>query len=153
MVDTVVKKGRLTSKHVKNPVIAKVSLKNICLKLLKDKRVKAFLDAIADAEGGGYNIKFGGGKFTDYSTHPGASKGGKITAAGRYQINKGTWKELCLKLDLTYFSPATQDLMGVQLLRECKAIDCITSNSLDGALSHASRPWAALPQGPGLPNR
>lgn len=57
---------------------------------LKNVNVRAFLQAIADAEGGGYDFKYGAAKgkrtdpwrFTDYSTHPGPGYGGITTAAG-----------------------------------------------------------------------
>lgn len=57
---------------------------------LKNANVQAFLKAIADAERGGYDFKYGALKgrrndpwrFTDYSTHPGPGSGGVTTAAG-----------------------------------------------------------------------
>lgn len=57
---------------------------------LKNANVRAFLAAIGEAEGGGYDFKFGAVKgrknhpwrFTDFSTHPGPGTGGTTTAAG-----------------------------------------------------------------------
>lgn len=43
---------------------------------------------------------------------------------------------------------ATQDLMAVQLLRECGALQPLLSSDLDAALSGASWRWASLPQAP-----
>ena len=68
---------------------------------LTDRNIQAFLKAIADAEGGGYDFKYGACKgkrndpwcFSDYSTHPGPGFGGVTTAAGMYQINKVTWQD------------------------------------------------------------
>jgi muramidase (phage lysozyme) len=68
---------------------------------LTNANVQAFLKAIADAEGGGYDFKYGAVKgkrndpwrFTDTSTHPGAGSDGVTTAAGMYQINKATWQD------------------------------------------------------------
>lgn len=128
---------------------------------LSGKNVKAFLAAIGDAEGGDYNLKYGGVKgrkndkwsFTDYSTHPGAGADGKTTAAGKYQINKETWKEMGAKVGLTDFSAHTQDILAVEILRTIKVIDSIEAGKLDSALSVASYRWAALPQGNGLPGR
>jgi hypothetical protein len=53
--------------------------------LLADPNIHAFLKAIAEAEGGGYDFKYGAVKekrndpwrFTDFSTHPGAGIGGR----------------------------------------------------------------------------
>ena len=66
---------------------------------LAHSNVAAFLKAIAEAEGGGYDFKYGALKgrsndrwrFTDMSTHPGAGIDGKATAAGMYQITRPTW--------------------------------------------------------------
>ena len=130
-------------------------------KYLETVNVKAFLSAIATAEGGDYNLKYGGVKgkkndkwqFSDFSTHPGAGSDGKTTAAGMYQINKKTWQEMGGKMGLTDFSPATQDLLAVEILRILGAIDKIVAGDVDNALSSASRRWAALPQGPGKAGR
>jgi muramidase (phage lysozyme) len=69
--------------------------------LLADPNVSAFLKAIAAAEGGGYDFKYGAIKgkrndpwrFTDFSTHPGPGFGGRTTASGMYQITIDTWRE------------------------------------------------------------
>ncbi|WP_229425234.1 MULTISPECIES: hypothetical protein [unclassified Massilia] len=61
---------------------------------LADRNVAAFIKAIAVAEGGGYDFKYGAFKgkrndpwrFSDYSTHPGPGMGGRTTAAGMYQL-------------------------------------------------------------------
>jgi muramidase (phage lysozyme) len=129
--------------------------------LLADPNVSAFLKAIAEAEGGGYDFKYGAVKgkrndpwrFTDFSTHPGPGFGGQTTAAGMYQINVPTWRDHGGKMGLTDFSPKTQDLIAIELLRSVKVIDKIKSGDIAGAVGPASRKWAALPQGPGLGNR
>jgi len=128
---------------------------------LKNKNVKAFISSIAKAEGGDYDLKYGGvkgkkndpWKFSDYTTHPGAGSDGKTTAAGMYQINNGTWAEMGGKMGLSDFSPDTQDLLAVEILRTVGVIDKIVDGNIDPALSAASRRWAALPQGPNLPGR
>ena len=130
-------------------------------KYLKNANVKAFLNAIAAAEGGDYNLKYGGVKgkkndkwqFSDFSTHPGAGYGGINTPAGMYQITIGTWRKLGEKLGLTDFSPTTQDLMAIEILRGLSAIDNIVEGHLDVAVSKASSQWNALPQGPGKTNK
>lgn len=130
-------------------------------KYLKNTNVKAFIRAIAAAEGGDYNLKYGGvvgkkndkWKFTDFSSHPGAGSDGKTTAAGMYQINRATWQEMGKKMGLTDFSPSTQDLLAVEILRTIRAIGSIGAGEIESALSKASRRWAALPQGPGKAGR
>lgn len=123
---------------------------------LKNSNVKAFIAAIAMAEGGDYNLKFGGVKgkkhdkwqFSDFSTHPGPGIDGKTTAAGMYQINRDTWKEMGAKMGLGDFTPETQNLLAVEILRTLGVIGDIISGDIAVALSSASRRWAALPQGP-----
>jgi muramidase (phage lysozyme) len=123
--------------------------------------VRAFIEAVAWAEGGQYDLKFGRVKgrkndpwrFSDFSTHPGVGKGGSITAAGMYQINESTWREAGGNIGLHDFSPGTQDLLAVEILRGLNVIPAIQSGDVPTALSAASKRWAALPQGPGLGNR
>lgn len=128
--------------------------------LLADRNVSAFLKAIAEAEGGGYDFKYGAIKgkrndpwrFSDLSTHPGTGFGGSTTAAGMYQITIATWRQHGGKMGLTDFSPTTQDLIAVEILRSLRIIDKIKSGDIAGAIGPASRTWAALPMGPGLSN-
>ncbi len=129
---------------------------------LQNKNVKAYLQAIAESEGGGYDFKYGAVKgkkndkwrFTDYSTHPGPGSGGVTTAAGMYQITKETWQDHGVnKMGLSDFSPETQDLIAVEMLKSLGVIDKIKSGDIAGSMLQAARKWAALPQGPGLANR
>lgn len=129
--------------------------------LLADSNVSAFLKAIAEAEGGGYDFKYGAIKgkrddpwrFTDFSTHPGAGAGGKTTAAGMYQITIDTWRQHGGKMGLTDFSPKSQDLMAIELLRSVGAMEKIQAGDVAGAIKPAANKWAALPMGPGVGNR
>ncbi|MGK5022898.1 paar repeat-containing protein [Janthinobacterium sp. LB2P10] len=123
---------------------------------LKNVNVRAFLQAIADAEGGGYDFKYGAVKgkrtdpwrFTDYSTHPGPGYGGITTAAGMYQINKATWQDHGeRRMGITDFTPETQDLIAVSMLRGLGVIDKIMGGDIEAGVSQASRQWAALPMG------
>jgi len=128
---------------------------------LKNANVNAFLKAIATAEGGGYDFKYGAIKgkkndpwrFSDYSTHPGAGKGGTITAAGMYQINRETWKEMGEKMGLSDFSPRTQDLIAVEIFRSINIIQSIVDGDVGTALKKASYRWSSLPQGKNLLGR
>ncbi len=124
---------------------------------LKDANMQAFLKAIAEAEGGGYDFKYGAvrGKkndpwrFADYSTHPGPGVGGKTTAAGMYQENIETWREMGGNMGLSDFTPETQDLIAVEILRVIKVAESIKSGDINAALDKASHRWSALPQGKG----
>ncbi len=131
-------------------------------KSLEDKNVKAFLLAISEAEGGGYDFKYGAVKgkkndpwrFTDFSTHPGVGYGGKTTASGMYQITIDTWKDHGINaMGLSDFSPSTQDLIAVDMLDSMGALDKIKDGDIPGAMPLAARKWAALSQGPGLANK
>lgn len=129
--------------------------------LLADANVGAFLKAIAEAEGGGYDFKYGAVKgkkndpwrFSDFSTHPGPGAGGHTTAAGMYQITVDTWRQHGGKMALTDFSPKTQDLMAVEILRSIGVIEKIKAGDVAGAMGPAAAKWAALPMGPHLGNR
>lgn len=127
---------------------------------LKNANVKAFLGAIAWAEGGGYDFMFGAlpnskkWRISDYSTHPGAGLGGTTTAAGMYQITNETWRDHGINgMGLHDFAPATQDLIAVSVMRRAGAIDALIDGNFKKAMEYASHPWAALSKGPGLPNR
>jgi len=122
--------------------------------------VKAFLAAIAEAEGGAPNLTFGGIKgrqndphiFTDFSTHPMAGKNG-TTAAGSYQINVATWREMGDKMGITDFTEDHQALMAIEIIRIKGAIEDVAAGDLIKALPKVAGRWAALPQGPGKGNR
>jgi muramidase (phage lysozyme) len=123
---------------------------------LADPNVTAYLKAIAAAEGGGYDFKYGAVKgrkidpwrFTDTSTHPGAGFGGKITAAGMYQITVDTWRQFGGRRGLTDFTPDTQDLIAVDMLRSIGVIDKISpATSLEPCLGR-QRSGRRFPKGP-----
>lgn len=127
----------------------------------QDANVKAFLVAISKAEGGDYNLKFGGIKgkkkdpyrFDDYSTHPGAGFKG-MTAAGMYQITRDTWREMgSQKMGIKDFEPKNQDLMAIEIMRTEGAIEDVVAGDLVKALPKIAGRWAALPQGPGKGNK
>lgn len=157
---------KTTRKSDKSPKLVKVKSDPAARleenrKYLADPNVKAFIGAISQAEGGDYDLKYGGvkgkkkdpWKFSDFSTHPGVGADGVTTAAGMYQINKKTWKEMGDKMGLADFSPGTQDLLAVEILRTIGVVDKIKDGDIASALSAASNRWAALPQGPGKPGR
>lgn len=127
---------------------------------LAHPNVAAFLKAIAEAEGGGYDFKYGALKgrsrdlwrFTDTSTHPGPGIDGKTTAAGMYQITRPTWEHHGGKLGLIDFSPRTQELIAVEILRSLGVIEQVKAGEIAAAMPKVARTWAALPTGPGQGN-
>lgn len=114
-------------------------------------QVTAFLDTIAWAEGGKYNILYGGSTFNSYSWHPSiAITAGAYTstAAGRYQFLRDTWNGIARKLGLRDFSPHNQDIAALELLSERGALSYVINGDLVGALQALGRSgcaWAALP--------
>lgn len=128
---------------------------------LAHPNVAAFLKAIAAAEGGGYDFKYGALKgrsndrwrFTDTSTHPGPGIDGKTTAAGMYQITRPTWEHHGGKLGLRDFSPRTQDLIAVEILRSLGVIDLVKAGRIVEVMPKVAKTWAALPKGPGRANQ
>jgi len=78
---------------------------------------RQLLDAIAGSESPGYDVKYGGGKFTDFTDHPrdavpittGPNAGRTSSAAGRYQFLGSTWDEVKKEAGLPDFSPDSQD--------------------------------------------
>lgn len=129
--------------------------------LLAEPNVAALLKAIAQAEGGGYDFKYGAVKgkrndpwrFSDFSTHPGPGYGGETTAAGMYQINIATWRQHGGNMGLSDFSPKTQDLIAIEILRSINIVEKIKEGDIASAVGPSSRKWAALPMGPGLSGR
>jgi len=127
---------------------------------LANPNVAAFLKAIAEAEGGGYDFRYGALKgrlndpwrFSDTSTHPGAGFDGKSTAAGMYQITRPTWQHHGGKLGLTDFSPRTQGLIAVEILRGLGVLEQIKAGEIAAIMPKVARTWAALPKGLGQGN-
>lgn len=120
----------------------------------------AFLDTIAYSEGTdkpgqptkdrGYDVLVGGGLFTGYADHPRKlielpRFGIKSTAAGRYQILARFYDHYRVQLKLPDFSPRSQDLIAIQLIRECRALDDIDTGRITVALDKCRSRWASLP--------
>lgn len=128
------------------------------LALLGDPKVRAFLGTIAKAEGtyDSYDMVVydaaGRGSITDFSRHPNIARTRKIrgkdttsTAAGRYQIISKTYKGLAKKTGRTDFTPQSQDLNAVELLRETGAIAALQRGDFDAAAAAAGTQWAGMP--------
>lgn len=132
--------------------------------------VSAFLYAIRMCETGrpdDYGVFYGGSRFVDFSNHPvltgekkgvplsdsmcrnaGMAPGCVSTAAGAYQINLPTWRDLTERWGypmLPDFSPASQDAAAIRILEHDGALDYLNAGDVVGALNVASRRWASLP--------
>jgi muramidase (phage lysozyme) len=122
------------------------------------QNLKAFLDMLAVSEGtagkgdNGYNVLYGGGLFSGYADHPrkflSFPINGKMvtsSAAGRYQILAKFYDHYKVQLGLPDFSPASQDAIAIQLIRECKALDDINAGNISAAITKCKSRWASLP--------
>ncbi|SLM62825.1 MULTISPECIES: glycoside hydrolase family 24 protein [Dickeya] len=130
--------------------------------------VTAFLDMLAFSEGTathsltknrGYDVIVTGsdGKpeiFTDYRDHPFANgrpakvfnrQGQRSTAAGRYQQLYRYWPTYKKLLRLPDFSPASQDTLAIQLIRERRALDDVIAGRIACAIVACNNIWASLP--------
>lgn len=134
-----------------------------------DPRVHAFLDMIGVLEtdsADSYDVFYGGSRFSDFSDHPsitgekigvplpvavcraaGIASGACVsTAAGKYQINEPTWRDVRAQYPaLSDFSPASQDAAAIRLLQKTGALDALLRDDFDAALRLASTRWASLP--------
>jgi lysozyme len=119
---------------------------------LRDPRVRAFLDTIARSEGANYNTVVGGGTFSDFSRHPNRGvtltiKGKRVQshAAGRYQFMPKTWNPIQQKFGLPDFSPHSQDLAAVELLKQKGALTPLLNNKFRSAVTAVAPVWASFP--------
>lgn len=118
---------------------------------------KAFLDMLAFSEGtikfgneDGYNVIVGGELFHDYSDHPRKlvnlpRLGIKSTAAGRYQLLARYYDAYKKLLALPDFSPASQDAIALQQIKERRALPDIEAGRFDEAVRKCRNIWASLP--------
>lgn len=124
---------------------------------LAHPNVRAFLRAIRLGEGtadeGGYGRIVGGEAFTDFAQHPRVRvwiPRYKVwsTAAGAYQIIVKTWDRLVKQYGFKDFTPETQDLAAVALIRGRKALQDVIEGRLDEAVRKCAAEWASLPGAP-----
>jgi len=124
------------------------------------RNLNAFLDMLGYSEGTdngrqptrdrGYDVLVGGGLFTGYAVHPNVRVSlPKLrivsTAAGRYQILYRFWEVYRVQLRLNDFSPIAQDLIALQLIKECRATDDIRAGRFATAVMKCRSRWASLP--------
>lgn len=135
-----------------------------------DGNLQAFLQMLRYAEGtsgpDGYRTLFGGRTFDSFDDHPRIAvqfrdQAGRVlwtTAAGAYQFmavspipgtdrttKVDTWDRVRAQLQLPDFSPASQDLAAVQLIRERGALGDVMAGRLADAIRKCAPVWASLP--------
>jgi muramidase (phage lysozyme) len=129
--------------------------------LLEHPNVRRYLDLIAQAEGTAgnadpYRVAFGGGTISDLSRHPGVArrfrqtdgKSNTSTAAGKYQFLHSTWADVSGRLGLTDFSPRSQDLGALELMRRSGSLEDVLRGDYASAVRKDGRTWASLPSSP-----
>lgn len=117
-----------------------------------NENVRKFLMLITFTEGTDrqktpYNELFGFTNFNGYAKHPEIlikASNYSSTAAGRYQILKGTAKMLKMK----DFTPESQDKAAIQLIKNAKAYDDVVAGNWEVAISKTNKVWASLPGSP-----
>lgn len=75
----------------------------------------------------------------------GFGPGCKSTAAGAYQIIRGTWRKLKADLGLVDFGYASQDAAAIELIRQRGALEDVKAGRLDQAVYKVRAVWASLP--------
>ncbi len=115
-----------------------------------------WLDLIAYAEGtdrarkgAGYDVMFGGSRFTDFSRHPDRvittpSFPRGSAAAGRYQFMPGTFSGVASRLGLKDFSPQAQDRAALELI-ERRGVNPYVDRPTPQTIAKLAPEWASLP--------
>lgn len=124
-------------------------------KAKENNNVQAFLQMIRYAEGTtgdiGYRTMFTGKTFEGFERHPNIRNCyGTLcsTAAGAYQFLFTTWEELRKKLSLKDFSPQSQDLGAIELLRRRGALNDVIAGNFYTAVQKVNKEWASMPGSP-----
>lgn len=128
--------------------------------LIADPNVRSMLDMISSNEGTtshGYHTLVGGSRFDSLADHPRITKRLKIrgesvptSAAGRYQIIKGTWDGAVRALRkegvvIDDFSPRSQDIVATYLMKQRGALGDVLKGEWRQAIGKLGTEWASLP--------
>ena len=126
--------------------------------LLQKPEVKSFLNTISYAEGtpgaAGYQTMFTGKQFDPSKgwKHPRQiQRGGGYAsdAAGKYQYLSTTWEGVQKELGLPDFSPQSQDIGALHLLKRRGALDPLLKGDVTTAIHKSAPEWASLPTAKG----
>lgn len=124
------------------------------------QNLKAFLDMLAHSEIGpallllsdnGYDILVGSTPqkpllFDSFADHPNIYNAAcNSTAAGRYQLLYRWWVPYKKQLGLKDFSPASQDAVAIQQIKERGALPDIEAGRFADAVAKCRNIWASLP--------
>lgn len=119
---------------------------------IESANVQAFLMLIRSGESStgpeAYSTLYGGGRFSGFADHPRRyfdGPFGRTSAAGAYQITATTWDALRRQTDLPDFSPASQDLAAVALIKGRGALADVVAGRFDLAIGKCRREWTSLP--------
>lgn len=127
---------------------------------VQSSQITAFLEMLSLSEGTsgigyhGYDCIVGSTKahpklFTSYADHPRVSvllrPGLTSTAAGKFQILARNYDAYRRSLRLPDFSPASQNRIAIQMIREQRAIDDVVAGRVEVAIRKCSNIWASLP--------
>lgn len=149
---------------------AAIAINQRTKEILKEPRVRAMLDTIAYAEGTWQDPDNGYGRVVkgkvvqaphhpelvgqrnvttaDFSRHPNISvqfrDGEYSTAAGRYQFRHKTWSDL----HLPDFSPESQDIGAVMLLKGRGSLKPLLNDDFEKAILKSNEEWASFPESP-----
>ena len=121
----------------------------------------AFLSLIGWAEGADYSTIVTGvdgpQTFSDFSDHPFAPQFNRppvvvrrvplleSTAAGRYQLLYRYWPVYRKQLGLADYSPASQDAIAIEQMKERGAVALLGTGDVERAILHCSTIWASFP--------
>lgn len=116
------------------------------------QNLKAFLYMIQYAEGtigpNAYRMLYGGSLFDDYSRHPNIAItkwGITSTGSGAYGFLFRTWVEIQTALQLSDFSPASQDKGAIELIRRKGALPDVLEGRIVLAIDKCRKIWASFP--------
>lgn len=126
--------------------------------LLQKPEVRSFLNTISYSEGtpgaAGYQTMFTGKQFDPSKgwKHPRLiQRGGGYAsdAAGKYQYLSTTWEGVQKELGLPDFSPQSQDIGALHLLKRRGALDPLLKGDVTTAIHKSAPEWASLPTSKG----
>lgn len=132
-------------------------LRQVCATALRSSNMKAFLRVIrageTSQEDKAFTTLVGNTQFSSLADHPRKTVWIRSlqlysTAAGAYQFLARTWDECAKALELPDFSPASQDLAAVFLIRRRKALEAVLAGNVERAIALCAREWASLPGSP-----